>query len=240
LGLDANLDLVEKVLVPLWLEMKDLGVNFQIENCPMPGWWEDNPEQFVKNLPSTADGMIRVLEIAARNGCDNVGLTYDASHDVLQGTDPQNTIWELCQAGLADRIFATHGKDMHLDQERISRFGRHGQRFALQDHPAKGWGAMIGDHGMPGICTYDPAKLEAGHSVDFVAQAGALLDAGCDLSTMPQVLEHEWTPMRVQDPEKIIEMYSLSIEWYRAALTMATVHDKAWDYCGSNDVMIPD
>jgi len=221
--LDDNLGLVEERLVPLWHEMRNLGVNFQIENCPMPGWW-DAPEQFIKNLASTPDGMIRVLQIASRNGCKNVGLTYDASHDVLQGARPEATIGLLDEANFSDRVFATHGKDMHRDSERIERFGGHGQRFGLKDHPEGGWGAMVGEHGMPGLCPYDPGRLYRGDSVDFVDLALALLNSGRDLTTMPQIIEHEWTWMRVQDPAKIIRMYQLSIRWYRAALEMATCH----------------
>lgn len=238
LDLDANLGLVEERLVPLWHQMEDLGVNFQIENCPMPGWWP-NPEQFIKNLASTPDGMIRVLQIAAENGCRNVGLTYDASHDVLQGTQPQFTIEELGYVGLADRVLATHGKDMRRDYERIWRYGGHGQRFGLTGHPAGGWGAMVGDHGMPGICQYLPDELEKGTSVDFVALALALLEQGLDLSAMPQVIEHEWTPMRIQDPEKIILMYQLSIRWYRAALELASCYYEAEDFCDAMGVDIP-
>lgn len=224
-SVQANLSLVRSELVPLWRKMQELGVKFRIENCPMPGWNDD--DIFEHNIASTPAAWVSIFDIAKDEGVlDVLELNYDPSHDILVHNRPERSLRALAAAGYGDKVGSLHVKDQHQNAAAIALHGGRGQLIG-QEHP---WAVMIAAHGMPGLCEHNPLALYQGQQVDFIGQQIVLRQIVPDVTKVVCIIEHEWIANRVQDRQRVVDMYRLSAQAMRAFDTIAAVcvQGKEW------------
>ena len=97
-SMDQNLIEFEQSFVPLLRETRDRGLQYRVEQCPMPGW---TPGDNFHNNIGYAPGMwIALHRIAERNGVgDQFRIHYDPSHTILMGQDTRSLFQYLADAG---------------------------------------------------------------------------------------------------------------------------------------------
>lgn len=230
---DENLALFEEVLIPLFLQIQDMEVEFRVENCPMPGW--NNTGRFFYNEASTPHHWCLMFDIADDHGLDLFGLNYDPSHDILMGMRPETSFAVLDDNGDGHRVMSIHAKDQHINAGKKAKYGYHGKRSNLRSE----WDRMIADHGMPGMCWHNPESMVKGLSVDFIGQQIGLRQILGDVSEVPFIIEHEWNPNRVQDRERVAEMLFISQQAVRAFDTLAAVECATSVFCDKHQIPVP-
>jgi sugar phosphate isomerase/epimerase len=89
LSMDQNYDMFEKEFIPLLKAAKDRGLQYRVEQCPMPGW---NPtDAWVNNIAHVPGAWIALHRISEKHGVgDAFRIHYDPSHAILMGQDTRS------------------------------------------------------------------------------------------------------------------------------------------------------
>ena len=142
-SMDQNLIDFEESFVPLLKEAKARGLQYRVEQCPMPGW---TPGDNFHNNIAYAPGMwIALHQICERNGVgDQFRIHYDPSHAILMGQDTRSIFQYLKDAGYGFLIAGMHVKGQVIHSEGVAGWGYGGQTVQRGD-----WvdGEVLGEPG---------------------------------------------------------------------------------------------
>jgi sugar phosphate isomerase/epimerase len=222
---------------------KDRGLQYRVEQCPMPGWTPS--DNFHNNIAYTPGTWIALHQICERNGVgDQFRIHYDPSHAILMGQDTRSLFQYLADAGYGFLITGMHVKGQVVDATGVSAWGYGGQTVQRGDwidgeissNPADlvhSWKkqTVLCEHELPGTARHDPLAYLQNRSVDWLDHqlaARELLDF--DPATTPLIVEHEYPPARVQERELLEPILKGSIAFTRhideaAAAMYALQHD---------------
>lgn len=227
-SLEENLIEFEEGFLPLLQAAKDRGLQYRVEQCPMPGW---NPsDNFINNIGYVPGMWIALYKIAERRGLgDQFRIHYDPSHSILMGQDTRSMFQYLKDEGFPFLIGGMHVKGQVIDSKGISGWGYGGQTVGrgdwvdgkVSDNPAdlaNAWlvQTSISEHELPGTAKHDPLAYLQNRSVDWLDHqlaARELLEA--DFSKMPLIVEHEYPSARVQDKDLLAPILQGSIAFTR-------------------------
>jgi len=227
-SMDQNLIEFENTFVPLLRAAKERGLQYRVEQCPMPGW---TPGDNFHNNIGYAPGMwIALHQICERNGVgDQFRIHYDPSHAILMGQDTRSIFQYLADEGYNYLIAGMHVKGQVVDSVGVSGWGYGGQTVnrgdwkdgAISSDPAdlaNSWKkqTVLCEHELPGTARHDPLAYLQNRTVDWLDHqlaARELLDI--DFATTPLIVEHEYTPARVQDKDLLKPILEGSISFTR-------------------------
>jgi sugar phosphate isomerase/epimerase len=229
IGMDANLDMFEKVFIPLLREAKARGLTYLVEQCPMPGW--NVTDAWHNNIAYAPGPWIALHRLCERHGVgDQFRIHYDPSHAILMGQDSRSVFQYLRDSGYAFLIQRFHVKGQVIDSRGISAWGYGGQTMQRGDrdgdtpraNPAEQQNAwkkqtVFCEHELPGTARHDPLAYLQNRSVDWLDHqlaARELLDL--DPQRTYLVLEHEYPPARVQDKAVLGPILAGSLAFARA------------------------
>jgi sugar phosphate isomerase/epimerase len=242
-SMDQNLIEFEQSFVPLLAAAKDRGLQYRVEQCPMPGWTPS--DNFHNNIGYTPAMWIALHQIAERHGVgDQFRIHYDPSHSILMGQDTRSMFQYLKDEGYDFIIAGMHVKGQVIDAKGVSAWGYGGQTVQRGDwvdgevssNPAdlgNSWKiqTVLCEHELPGTARHDPLAYLQNRSVDWLDHqlaARELLDL--DFATTPLIVEHEYTQARVQDKDLLAPILQGSIAFTRhideaAAAMYSLQHD---------------
>jgi sugar phosphate isomerase/epimerase len=229
LSMDENLADFEQSFIPLLLDAKARGLQYRIEQCPMPGWTVG--DSFHNNIAYTPGTWIALHRICERHGVgDQLRIHYDPSHAILMGQDTRSLFQALRDAGYAFLIAGFHVKGQVIDAKGLATWGYGGQTVERGDwiggqpspNPADqghAWKKQtaFSEHELPGTAKHDPLAYLQNRSVDWLDHqlaARELLEL--DAATTPLIVEHEYGPARVQDKAALLPILKGSIAFVRA------------------------
>jgi len=103
LDMDQNLEDYERSFVPLLKAAKDRGLEYRVEQCPMPGW---NTTDLWHNQIGYTPGMwIRLHRIAEKHKVgDQLRIHYDPSHAILMGQNTRDVFQFLALVDKEGRV----------------------------------------------------------------------------------------------------------------------------------------
>jgi len=228
LAMDANLVDFEESFVPLLQAAKDRGLEYRIEQCPMPGW--TTGDAFHNNIAYTPGTWIALHRICERHGVgDQLRIHYDPSHAILMGQDTRSIFQYLKDEGYPFLVAGFHVKGQVIDSQGISAWGYGGQTVERGDwkngqpspdpaDQAAAWlkQTVLAEHELPGTARHDPLAYLQNRTVDWLDHqlaARELLDL--DVTNTPLVVEHEYPPARVQDRAALLPILKGSIAFTR-------------------------
>ena len=229
LGMDANLAMFEEVFVPLLVEAKARGLTFRVEQCPMPGWTTD--DAWHNNLAYAPGPWIALHRICERHGVgDQFRIHYDPSHAILMGQDSRSVFQYLRDSGYDFLIAGFHVKGQVIDARGLAAWGYGGQTMQRGDRhgdrpsadPAERQNAwkkqtVFCEHELPGTARHDPLAYLQNRSVDWLDHQLAAREL---LRIDPQrtylVVEHEYPPARIQDPDRLAPILAGALAFTRA------------------------
>lgn len=228
LSMDGNLMDFESSFVPLLKEAKARGLEFRIEQCPMPGW--TTGDAFHNNIAYTPGTWIALHRICERHGVgDQLRIHYDPSHAILMGQDTRSLFQVLKDEGYAFLISGFHVKGQVIDAKGVSTWGYGGQTVERGDQvdgrpaedparQANAWKKQTAlcEHELPGTARHDPLAYLQNRSVDWLDHqlaARELLEL--DVSNTPLIVEHEYGPARVQERDALRPILEGSIAFTR-------------------------
>jgi sugar phosphate isomerase/epimerase len=229
LSMDENLVDFEASFIPLLQEAKARGLQYRIEQCPMPGW--TTGDTFHNNIAYTPGTWIALHRICERHGVgDQLRIHYDPSHAVLMGQDTRSIFQVLKDAGYPFLVAGFHVKGQVIDAVGLATWGYGGQTMLRGDwangkpssvpaDQANAWKkqTVLCEHELPGTARHDPLAYLQSRSVDWLDHqlaARELLDL--DVATTPLIVEHEYPPARVQDKAALLPILKGSIAFTRA------------------------
>ena len=132
LSLDQNLVFFEEVFVPLLREAKARGLEYRVEQCPMPGW--TTGDSFHNNIAYAPGPWIALHRICERHGVgDQLRIHYDPSHAILMGQDTRSLFQYLKDAGYGFLIGGFHVKGQVIDAKGLAGWGYGGQTMERGD-----------------------------------------------------------------------------------------------------------
>jgi sugar phosphate isomerase/epimerase len=227
-SMDQNLIEFEKTFVPLLRAAKDRGLQYRVEQCPMPGW--SPSDNFHNNIAYTPGTWIALHQICERNGVgDQFRIHYDPSHAILMGQDTRSIFQYLKDEGYDFLIAGMHVKGQVVDSKGVAGWGYGGQTVQRGDwvdgevstNPAdlaNSWKmqTVLCEHELPGTARHDPLAYLQNRTVDWLDHqlaARELLDI--DFASTPLIVEHEYTPARVQDKDLLRPILEGSISFTR-------------------------
>lgn len=227
-SLEENLGEFEKSFVPLLKAAAERGLEYRVEQCPMPGW--SAGDSFVNNIGYTPAMWIELHRIAERHGVgDQFRVHYDPSHAILMGQDTRSIFQYLADEGYGFLITGMHVKGQVIDSRGVAGWGYGGQAVgrgdwvdgAVSPNPAdlaNSWRkqTVLCEHELPGTARHDPLAYLQNRSVDWLDHqlaARELLSA--DFAEMPLIVEHEYPPARVQERERLQPILAGSISFAR-------------------------
>ncbi len=121
-----NLVEFEESFVPLLQAAKDRGLQYRVEQCPMPGWTPG--DNFHNNIAYTPGTWIALHQICERHGVeDNFRIHYDPSHAILMGQDTRSIFQYLKDEGYPFLIAGMHVKGQVIDSKGVAGWGYGGQ-----------------------------------------------------------------------------------------------------------------
>ena len=125
-SMDQNLVEFENSFIPLLQEAKARGLQYRVEQCPMPGWTpKDN---FHNNIAYTPGTWIALHQICERHGVgDQFRIHYDPSHAILMGQDTRSLFQYLADAGYGFLIAGMHVKGQVVDAKGVAGWGYGGR-----------------------------------------------------------------------------------------------------------------
>ena len=217
LSMDENLVDFEASFVPLLREAKARGLEYRIEQCPMPGW--TTGDAFHNNIAYAPGPWIALHRICERHGVgDQLRVHYDPSHAVLMGQDTRSIFQYLKDEGYAFLVTGFHVKGQVIDARGVSAWGYGGQTMERGDwkdgapspdpaDQAHAWAkqTVLCEHELPGTARHDPLAYLQNRTVDWLDHqlaARELLDL--DPAQTPLIVEHEYPPARVQSREDLL------------------------------------
>lgn len=227
-SMDQNLLEFESTFVPLLQAAKDRGLEYRVEQCPMPGWTAS--DNFHNNIAYAPGTWIALHQICERNGVgEQFRIHYDPSHAVLMGQDTRSIFQYLKDEGYGFLITGMHVKGQVVDSKGVAGWGYGGQTVnrgdwvngAVSTNPAdlaNAWKmqTVLCEHELPGTARHDPLAYLQNRSVDWLDHqlaARELLDM--DFATTPLIVEHEYTPARVQDKALLAPILAGSVSFTR-------------------------
>lgn len=231
-SMEQNLDEFETSFVPLLQAAKDRGLQYRVEQCPMPGW---NPSDNVhNNIAYTPGTWIALHRIADRHGVgEQFRIHYDPSHAILMGQDTRSVFQYLADRGYGFLIAGLHVKGQVIDAKGVSAWGYGGQTIErgdwvhepdgthISDNPAD-WGnawklqTVLCEHELPGTARHDPLAYLQNRTVDWLDHQLAIRELfHGDVAGMPLIVEHEYPPARVQDKDLLRPILAGSIAFTR-------------------------
>ena len=227
-SMDQNLIEFEESFVPLLKEAKARGLQYRVEQCPMPGW---GPNDNFHNNIGYAPGMwIALHQIAEKHGVgDQFRVHYDPSHSVLMGQDTRSMFQYLKDEGYEFLLGGMHVKGQVLDSKGISAWGYGGQTVQrgdwvdgkVSENPAdlvNAWliQTSIAEHELPGTAKHDPLAYLQNRTVDWLDhQLAARECLDFDVANTPLIVEHEYPAARVQDKDALAPILKGSIAFTR-------------------------
>ena len=227
-SMDQNLIEFENSFVPMLQAAKDRGLEYRVEQCPMPGW---TPSDNFHNNIGYAPGMwIALHRICEKHGVgDQFRVHYDPSHAILMGQDTRSIFQYLKDEGYPHLITGMHVKGQVIDSKGVSAWGYGGQTVERGDwvngeispNPAdqgNSWKIQttLCEHELPGTARHDPLAYLQNRTVDWLDHqlaARELLDM--DFATTPLIVEHEYTPARIQDKDLLRPVLAGSVSFTR-------------------------
>jgi sugar phosphate isomerase/epimerase len=227
-SMDQNLIDFEEGFVPLLQQAKDRGLQYRVEQCPMPGWTPT--DNWHNNIAYTPAMWIALHQICERHGVGDVfRIHYDPSHSILMGQDTRSMFQYLKDEGYGFLIAGMHVKGQVVDARGVSAWGYGGQTVqrgdwdgeAVSSNPAdlaNAWKkqVVLAEHELPGTARHDPLAYLQNRTVDWLDHqlaARELLDV--DVATMPLIVEHEYPAARVQDKAALQPILQGSIDFTR-------------------------
>ena len=227
-SMDANMVEFERSFVPLLQAAKERGLQYRVEQCPMPGWTPS--DNFHNNIAYTPGTWIALHRICERHGvADQFRVHYDPSHAILMGQDTRSIFQYLRDEGYEFLIAGMHVKGQVVNSEGVSAWGYGGQTVERGDWVdgvvssdpadlANAWKiqTVLCEHELPGTARHDPLAYLQNRSVDWLDHqlaARELLDM--DFATTPLIVEHEYPPARVQERELLQPILAGSIAFTR-------------------------
>lgn len=227
-SMDQNLIEFEHTFVPLLRAAKDRGLEYRVEQCPMPGWTPS--DNFHNNIGYAPGTWIALHQICERNGVgDQFRIHYDPSHAILMGQDTRSIFQYLNDEGYNFLITGMHVKGQVVDSKGVSGWGYGGQTVnrgdwvdgEISSNPADQANAwkiqtVLCEHELPGTARHDPLAYLQNRTVDWLDHqlaARELLDM--DFATTPLIVEHEYGPARIQDKELLRPILEGSISFTR-------------------------
>ncbi len=228
LSMDQNLVDFEESFVPLLKEAKARGLQYRVEQCPMPGWTPG--DNFHNNIGYAPALWIALYQIAEKHGVgDQFRIHYDPSHSILMGQDTRSMFQYLKDAGYPFLIGGMHVKGQVIDSKGVAGWGYGGQTVQrgdwidgeLSEDPAdmvNAWlkQTVLAEHELPGTARHDPLAYLQNRTVDWLDHqlaARELLDF--DVATTPLIVEHEYPAARVQDRDLLEPILKGSIAFTR-------------------------
>jgi sugar phosphate isomerase/epimerase len=241
LSMDGNLKFFEDVFIPLLKEAKARGLEYRIEQCPMPGW--TTGDNFHNNIAYAPGPWIALHRICERHGVgDQLRMHYDPSHAILMGQDTRSIFQYLKDTGYNFLIAGFHVKGQVIDGKGVAAWGYGGQTVERGDwidgkpspKPADQVNAwkkqtILCEHELPGTARHDPLAYLQNRSVDWLDhQLAARELLKLDVANTYLVIEHEYPRARIQDKEKLLPILAGSIAFARkideAAACMYALH----------------
>jgi sugar phosphate isomerase/epimerase len=227
-SMDQNLIEFENDFVPLLKAAKDRGLQYRVEQCPMPGWTPS--DNFHNNIGYAPGTWIALHQICERNRvADQFRIHYDPSHAILMGQDTRSIFQYLNDEGYDFLIAGMHVKGQVIDSKGVAGWGYGGQTVNRGDWVdgevspdpadlANSWNkqTVLCEHELPGTARHDPLAYLQNRSVDWLDHqlaARELLDI--DFATTPLIVEHEYPPARVQERELLQPILAGSISFTR-------------------------
>jgi sugar phosphate isomerase/epimerase len=217
LTLDENLAFFEAEFLPLLRACRDRGLQYRIEQCPMPGW--STGDSFHNNLAYTPGTWIALHRICERHGLgEQLRIHYDPSHAILLGQDTRSLFQYLRDEGYAFLIAGFHVKGQVIDARGLAAWGYSGQTVQRGPRAADAWKkqTVFCEHELPGTARHDPLAYLQNRTVDWLDHqlaARELLDL--DVERTPLIVEHEYPPARVQDREALRPILQGSLAFAR-------------------------
>jgi 3',5'-cyclic AMP phosphodiesterase CpdA len=243
LGMDENLEDFKESFTPLLKEAKSRGLTYRVEQCPMPGW--TSGDSFHNNIAYTPGTWIALHRICERAGvADQFRIHYDPSHAILMGQDTRSLFQYLRDAGYNFLIGGFHVKGQVINSKGVAVWGYGGQTVGRGDwvdgkpserpeDQAKAWlkQTVLAEHELPGTARHDPLAYLQNRTVDWLDHqlaARELLDL--DIENTHLIVEHEYSPARVQDKDRLKPILQGSIAFTRkideaAACMFALQHE---------------
>ena len=226
--MDQNLVDFERSFVPLLQEAKARGLQYRIEQCPMPGWTVGDSVH--NNIAYTPGTWIALHRICEKHGVgDQLRIHYDPSHAILMGQDTRGIFQVLKDEGYAFLVSGFHVKGQVVDSKGVSTWGYGGQTVERGDWvdgepatdpaaQAHAWNKQTAlcEHELPGTARHDPLAYLQNRTVDWLDHqlaARELLDL--DVANTPLIVEHEYGPARVQEKEGLLPILKGSIAFTR-------------------------
>jgi sugar phosphate isomerase/epimerase len=241
LSMDQNLLFFEEVFVPLLQAAKSRGIEYRVEQCPMPGW--TTGDNFHNNIGYTPGTWIALHRICEKHGVgDQFRVHYDPSHAILMGQDTRSIFQYLKDSGYEFLISGFHVKGQVIDSKGVSAWGYGGQTVErgdwkngspspnAADH-VNAWKkqTVLCEHELPGTARHDPLGYLQNRTVDWLDhQLAARELLKLDIANTPLVIEHEYPRARIQDKQRLKPILMGSIAYARkideAAACMYALH----------------
>lgn len=229
IGMDANLEMFEKVFVPLLNEAKARGLTYRVEQCPMPGW--NVTDAWHNNIAYAPGPWIALHRICERHGVgDQFRIHYDPSHAILMGQDTRSLFQYLKDAGYNFLITGFHVKGQVIDARGVSAWGYGGQTMQRGDRKGdepsadpreqqNAWKkqTVLCEHELPGTARHDPLAYLQNRTVDWLDhQLAARELLAIDPEKTYLVVEHEYPKARIQDRKRLAPILAGSLAFTRA------------------------
>ena len=227
-SIQENLLDFEESFIPLLREAKRRGLEYRVEQCPMPGWTLD--DSFHNNIGYTPGTWIALHRICERHGVgDQFRIHYDPSHAILMGQDTRSIFQYLRDEGYGFLITGFHVKGQVIDSRGLTAWGYGGQTIDRGDYvdgkpstnPAdqgNAWKKQLSicEHELPGTARHDPLAYLQNRTVDWLDHqlaARELLDLR--IEETPLIVEHEYPAARIQERGKLAPILQGSIAFTR-------------------------
>ena len=227
-SMEENLVEFEESFVPLLKAAKERGLQYRVEQCPMPGW---TPGDNFHNNIGYAPGMwIALHQICERNGVgDQFRVHYDPSHSILMGQDTRSMFQYLRDEGYPFLITGMHVKGQVIDSKGVAGWGYGGQTVGrgdwvdgkISENPAdlaNSWSkqTVLCEHELPGTAKHDPLAYLQNRTVDWLDhQLAAREILEMDFATTPLIVEHEYPAARIQDKGLLAPILKGSVAFTR-------------------------
>src|SRR5829696_8577725 len=131
-SMDENLVDFEEHFVPILKAVKERGLTYRVEQCPMPGWTIG--DNWHNNIAYTPGVWIALHRICEKHGVgDQFRIHYDPSHAILMGQDTRSLFQFLKDSGYAFLIAGFHVKGQVVDPKGVAAWGYGGQTLERGD-----------------------------------------------------------------------------------------------------------
>jgi sugar phosphate isomerase/epimerase len=227
-SMDENLVDFEEHFVPILKAVKERGLTYRVEQCPMPGWTIG--DNWHNNIAYTPGAWIALHRISEKHGVgDQFRIHYDPSHAILMGQDTRSIFQCLKDSGYAFLIGGFHVKGQVIDAKGVATWGYGGQTMERGDwingkpsaQPADQLNAwkkqvVLCEHELPGTARHDPLAYLQNRTVDWLDhQLAARELLPLDIANTHLVVEHEYPAARIQDRERLKPILQGSIAFVR-------------------------